>query len=71
MPAPRHIFRIHVRASADQVWQAITDPAFTERYFHHTTIESAWEVGAGVRYLMPDGPGGSRGSSTRPTASRP
>ena len=42
MPAPRHILRTHVRASAEQVWQAITDPAFTERYFHHTTIESTW-----------------------------
>lgn len=55
MPAPRHILRTHVRATADQVWQAITDPAFTERYFHHTTIESTWQVGAGVRYLLADG----------------
>ena len=45
MPAPRHVFRIHIRATPEQVWQAITDPEFTRRYFHRTAFESTLEPG--------------------------
>jgi uncharacterized protein YndB with AHSA1/START domain len=55
MPAPRHVFQIHIRASAEQVWQAITDPEFTRQYFHRTSVEGAFEPGSEVRYVMPDG----------------
>ncbi|HEU4841836.1 MAG TPA: SRPBCC family protein [Ilumatobacteraceae bacterium] len=55
MPAPRHIFQTYVRATPEAVWQAITDPDFTRRYFHRTAIESTFAVGAAVRYVLPDG----------------
>ena len=55
MPAPRHIFETYIRATPDAVWQAITDPEFTRRYFHRTAIESAFATGAAVRYVLPDG----------------
>jgi uncharacterized protein YndB with AHSA1/START domain len=55
MTAPRHIFQTFVRATPQQVWQAITDPDFTRRYFHRTAIESTFAVGAPVRYVLPDG----------------
>ena len=29
MSAPRHVYQIHIRATAEEVWQALTDPAFT------------------------------------------
>ena len=31
MAAPRHIFRIHIRGTPEEVWRAITDPGFTRR----------------------------------------
>lgn len=54
-PAPLHMYQIYIRADAEQVWQAITDPAFTSRYFHRTTFEAALEPGGTYRYVMPDG----------------
>ncbi|MGH9134091.1 MAG: SRPBCC family protein, partial [Ilumatobacteraceae bacterium] len=55
MAAPTHVYEIFVKASPRQVWQAITDPGYTRRYFHSTAIESTFEPGAGYRYVMADG----------------
>lgn len=55
MALTRHQYRIYVKATPAQVWQGITDPAFTSRYFHRTSIESTFEAGAPVKYLMADG----------------
>jgi uncharacterized protein YndB with AHSA1/START domain len=55
MPAPRHVFRIHIRATPEEVWRAITDPAFTQQYFHRTAFESTLEPGSRMRYVLPDG----------------
>ena len=46
MAAPRHIFQTYIRATPEAVWQAITDPEFTRRYFHRTAIESTFTPGA-------------------------
>jgi uncharacterized protein YndB with AHSA1/START domain len=55
MAAPRHVFRIHIRATPEEVWQAITDPEFTRQYFHHTAFESTLEPGSPMRFVMADG----------------
>lgn len=55
MAAPRHVFQTHIRATPEAIWQAITDPEFTRRYFHQTAVESAFEPGGPVRYVQPDG----------------
>jgi uncharacterized protein YndB with AHSA1/START domain len=55
MAAPRHIFQTFIRATPEAIWQAITDPEFTRRYFHRTAIESSFAAGAPVRYVLPDG----------------
>ena len=55
MSKPEFVHATFIRASIDRVWQAITDPAFTERYFHETRISSTFEQGADVRYLNADG----------------
>ena len=55
MAAPRHVFQTHIRATPEAVWQALTDPEFTRRYFHRTAIESTWERGAAMRMVLPDG----------------
>jgi uncharacterized protein YndB with AHSA1/START domain len=54
-PAPVHIYQTYIRASAEQVWQAITDPEFTRRYWHRTAFESALEPGSPYRIVLPDG----------------
>jgi len=50
-----HRYRIYIKATPEQVWQGITDPAFTSRYFHNTAFTSTLAAGAPVRYLLPDG----------------
>ena len=62
MSAPTHVYEIFVKASPRRVWQAITDPDYTRRYFHRTAIESTFEPGAGYRYVMPDGSGAVDGT---------
>ena len=47
---PEFIYETYIRASAEEVWKALTDPEFTRQYFHATAIQSTWEVGTPVRY---------------------
>ena len=51
----RHVFQIYIRATPEQVWDAITQAEFTKRYFHATHVDSEWSVGSPVRYLYADG----------------
>jgi uncharacterized protein YndB with AHSA1/START domain len=46
-----HVYQVFLRATPEQVWQAITYPAFTSRYFHRTAIQSTFEPGTPVRYI--------------------
>jgi uncharacterized protein YndB with AHSA1/START domain len=54
-PAPVHVYQTFIRASTDAVWRAITDPEFTQRYFHRTAFESTLEPGSPYRMVLPDG----------------
>lgn len=55
MSRPAHVYEIYVRAPITQVWDAITDPEYTRRYFHRTAVTSSFEEGAPIRYVMADG----------------
>jgi uncharacterized protein YndB with AHSA1/START domain len=33
------VYQVYIRAAADQIWEAITTPEFTARYFHGARIE--------------------------------
>jgi uncharacterized protein YndB with AHSA1/START domain/DNA-binding transcriptional ArsR family regulator len=54
MERPRHVFHVYIRTSPERLWQAITDPEFTLRYFHRSRVESEWCTGAPVRYWIGD-----------------
>jgi uncharacterized protein YndB with AHSA1/START domain len=34
-------YQLFIRATPEQIWEAITDPAFSERYFHGGRVEFA------------------------------
>ncbi len=55
MERPRHVFQVYIRTQPEQLWQAITDPSFTERFFHQTRFETELKPGAPLRYLYTDG----------------
>lgn len=52
MTATAHLYEIYIRAERERVWEAIVDPEFTVRYFHHTRIDSTFRPGAPVRYVL-------------------
>src|SRR5262249_25623594 len=51
---PRHVFQVYIRTSPEQLWQAITDPTFTGRYFHRSRVESTWRPDERVSYWIDD-----------------
>lgn len=55
MDKPVHIYKSFIRASLDEVWDAITNPKKTSQYFYGTEVESDWEVGSSLNYRYPDG----------------
>ncbi|MEE8118932.1 MAG: SRPBCC family protein [Gammaproteobacteria bacterium] len=50
----KHFYQTYIRSSADKIWQALTDPEFTVQYFHATRVQSSWQSGSTIEYLMPD-----------------
>ncbi|MEI8239565.1 MAG: SRPBCC domain-containing protein [Actinomycetota bacterium] len=40
MAVARHQYRIYIKAPIAQVWNAVIDPAFTQRYFHGTSFDA-------------------------------
>jgi uncharacterized protein YndB with AHSA1/START domain/DNA-binding transcriptional ArsR family regulator len=49
---PRHVFQVYVRATPELVWQAITDPEFTVRYFRGARALSDWQAGDHLAYWI-------------------
>ena len=61
MDKPVHIYKSYIRATLDEVWDAITNPEQTVQYFYGTAVESDWEVGSAMTYAYPDGTLASEG----------
>lgn len=45
----------YIRASAADVWRALTDPDMTEQYLGDARVQSTWRAGDEITYLAPDG----------------
>ncbi|MCC3374140.1 metalloregulator ArsR/SmtB family transcription factor [Cohnella sp. REN36] len=41
---PCHVNRIAIKATPEKVWQAITDPAMTSKFWHNCAIRSDWQI---------------------------
>ncbi len=61
MAPTRHLYETFIRATPAEVWAAITEPEFTERYFYRTRFEADLRPGGGHRYLNPDGSAAAEG----------
>jgi uncharacterized protein YndB with AHSA1/START domain len=42
---------VYIKASLEQVWDALTNPDITEKYWGNTRIESDWEAGSEILYV--------------------
>ena len=45
MPNPEFVYTTYIRTTPEQLWRALTEPAFTQRYWG-VTFESDWSAGA-------------------------
>lgn len=55
MANSRFVYVTYIRTTAEKLWQALTEPEFTRRYWAETRQESTWEVGAPWRSFSPKG----------------
>jgi uncharacterized protein YndB with AHSA1/START domain len=55
MSRPRHVFETYIKATPEQIWEALTKPEFTRRYFFHSAINCGWEPDSGYTYDSEDG----------------
>jgi DNA-binding transcriptional ArsR family regulator len=52
MDKPSFVYTTYIRTSPERLWQALTDPAFTRRYWWDATFETDWKVGSTMRWHM-------------------
>ncbi|TCO61000.1 ArsR/SmtB family transcription factor [Actinocrispum wychmicini] len=43
------VYTTYIRTTPEQLWRALTEPAFTRRYWGGVALESDWRVGSPVR----------------------
>ena len=48
------VYQVFIRATPEQIWDAITKPEFTAKYFHGSLVDSTFEVGATYNSWSPD-----------------
>jgi len=49
------VYRVYIRASAERVWEAITTPEWSEKYYYGTRVD--FDLTAGGVYQATPGPG--------------
>jgi uncharacterized protein YndB with AHSA1/START domain len=54
MPITAHVYQLYIAATPDQVWSAITDSAWTRRYFHGTSFVDPPRAGRPYRTVTAD-----------------
>ena len=55
-PVPDYVYVTYIRATAEQVWQALTDADLTARYWGHANV-SDWQPGSRWEHRRADGSG--------------
>ena len=60
---PDYVYTTYIRATPEQVWEALTDPELTARYWGHAQV-SDWTVGARVEHVRTDGSGTADAAGT-------
>jgi DNA-binding transcriptional ArsR family regulator len=55
LSTPVHVYRTYIRATVDEVWDAIVDGDKTVQYFYGTRVDSLWQVGSPMNYYDAEG----------------
>lgn len=54
---PSFVYVIHIAATPDSVWQALTEGALTRQYWYGRRADSDWKVGSPVTFWYETGSG--------------
>jgi uncharacterized protein YndB with AHSA1/START domain len=49
------VYQLYIKATQEEVWEAITTPSIVAKFFHGARVESSYEVGSKLRSVSPDG----------------
>ena len=52
---PKLVYEVLIKAPQERVWEAITTPEFTTRYYYGSALKSDLKVGSAFTYMSPDG----------------
>jgi len=55
MKNEQFVYVTYIRTTPEQLWQALTSPEFTQRYWLQTRQISDWQPGAAWRAVDPEG----------------
>ena len=55
MSKPEFVYTTYIRTTPKQLWQALTEPAFTTRYWGGMALESDWQTGSVFTVTLADG----------------
>lgn len=55
MDKPEFVYTTYIRTTPKQLWQALTEPAFTRRYWGGMAMESDWQTGSVFTVTLADG----------------
>jgi uncharacterized protein YndB with AHSA1/START domain/DNA-binding transcriptional ArsR family regulator len=58
---PRHVNRIAIKSTPEQIWQALTNPSMTSKYWYNGSIRSDWKKGSTFEIWNPQGKVQSKG----------
>lgn len=53
--APKHVLEVYIQTTPVRLWQALTDPAFTQQYYFNGRVHSDWKPGSAYEFLNPNG----------------
>jgi uncharacterized protein YndB with AHSA1/START domain/DNA-binding transcriptional ArsR family regulator len=52
---PEFVYTTYIRTTPELLWRALTEPAFTRRYWRGTVFETDWKPGSAITVTKPDG----------------
>jgi uncharacterized protein YndB with AHSA1/START domain len=54
LSTPTQVYQVFIRSTPERIWQAITDPEFTRKYFYGTSVELKLVAGSEYQSFGPD-----------------
>lgn len=55
MAKPKFVYITYIKSTPEKLWEALTTPEFTQKYWGGVRQESEWKVGLPWRLVMPSG----------------